>query len=195
MTPSTPQRANRSAHSHSHSLSYSHLRSPSSPATPYTPLSLRSFASSNPSPALTTPASVRNFPAGLKHSHFASPQVAKSYTSSPNVSRDQSLADLARNWRSCASKNGIKVATCDAPQFDDDDAIDMSFYDANDSGFITAEEGASSILCFSVITDVFFSSPTPTFYVQSAAPCPVDFSSARISCDEPKPANDSNLSP
>lgn len=121
MTPSTPQRANRSAHSHSHSLSYSHLRSPSSPATPYTPLSLRSFASSNPSPALTTPASVRNFPAGLKHSHFASPQVAKSYTSSPNVSRDQSLADLARNWRSCASKNGIKVATCDAPQFDDDD--------------------------------------------------------------------------
>ncbi|KAK0445125.1 hypothetical protein EV421DRAFT_1797689 [Armillaria borealis] len=140
MTPSTPQRANRPAHSHSHSLSYSHLRSPSSPATPYTPLSLRSFASSNPSPALTTPASVRNFPAGLKHSHFASPQVAKSYTSSPNVSRDQSLADLARNWRSCASKNGIKVATCDAPQFDDDDATDMSFYDANDSGFITAEE-------------------------------------------------------
>ncbi|KAK0232450.1 hypothetical protein EDD85DRAFT_911339 [Armillaria nabsnona] len=140
MTPSTPQRANRSAHSHSHSLSYSHLRSPSLPATPYTPLSLRSFASSNPSPALTTPASVRNFPAGLKHSHFASPQVAKSYTSSPNVSRDQSLADLARNWRSCASKNGIKVATCDAAQFDDDDATDMSFYDANDSGFITAEE-------------------------------------------------------
>ncbi|KAK0192333.1 hypothetical protein F5146DRAFT_978738 [Armillaria mellea] len=140
MTPSTPQRANRSAHSHSQSLSYSHLRSPSSPATPYTPLSLRSFASSNPSPALTTPASIRNFPAGLKHSHFASPQVAKSYTSSPNVSRDQSLADLARNWRSCARKNGIKVATCDAPQFVDDDVTDMSFYDANDSSFITAEE-------------------------------------------------------
>lgn len=103
-------------------------------------MSLRSFASSNPSPALTTPASIRNFPAGLKHSHFTSPQVAKSYTSSPNVSRDQSLADLARNWRSCASKNGIKVATCDAPQFVDDDVTDMSFYDANDSSFITAEE-------------------------------------------------------
>ncbi|KAK0438324.1 uncharacterized protein EV420DRAFT_1585821, partial [Desarmillaria tabescens] len=140
MTPSTPQRANRPAHSHSHSLSYSHLRSPSSPATPYTPLSLRSFASSNPSPALTTPASVRNFPAGLKHLPFSSPQVAKSYSSSPNVSRDQSLADLARNWRSCASKNGIKVSTCDASQFIDDDVTDMSFCDAQDSGFVTAEE-------------------------------------------------------
>ncbi|KAG7446812.1 uncharacterized protein BT62DRAFT_1075568 [Guyanagaster necrorhizus] len=139
MTPSTPQRANRSPHSHSHSFSYSHVRSPS-PATPYTPLSLRSFASSNPSPALTTPASIRNLPAGLKHLHFSSPQVAKSYTSSPNVSRDQSLADLARNWRSCASKNGIKVATCDASQFVDDDVTDMSFGDVHDSSFVTAEE-------------------------------------------------------
>ncbi|KAF8998890.1 hypothetical protein BDZ89DRAFT_1251030 [Hymenopellis radicata] len=133
--PATPQRAHRPAHSHSQSLSYSHARSPASPATPYTPISLRSFTSSNPSSTLATPVSAKSHANVLKHMSFSSPQLVKSY-----AANDNSLADLAQNWRSRANENGIKVSKSmvDTSQFDEDDS---SFYDGNDSAsFITTEE-------------------------------------------------------
>nr|ATV82108.1 putative zinc finger protein [Strobilurus tenacellus] len=134
-SPVTPQRAHRSAHAHSQSLSYAHARSPVSPATPYTPISLRSFTSSNPPSTLATPASAKSHPDILRHMSFTSPALVKSYTAS-----DNSLADLAQNWRSRANEHGIKVSKgmADASQYDEEDS---SFYDGNDSSnYITAEE-------------------------------------------------------
>lgn len=124
MTPVTPQRAPRSAlHSHHHSVSQSHFRSPISPASPYTPLSLRSFASSNPSPSpLTTPASAKNYTYDNNRHSYASPLVAKTSSVSP---ADKSLADITKNWRSRAQENGIKVSSVGSDQmsFDDHDGM------------------------------------------------------------------------
>ncbi|KAE9401988.1 hypothetical protein BT96DRAFT_991502 [Gymnopus androsaceus JB14] len=111
--PATPQRASQN-HKHSHSVSVSFPQG-LSPASPYTPLSLRSFASastsSGPSPSstLATPASVRNFNTPpvvkVKRISWASPSPAGQ---SPDGL--PSLADLARNWRTKASENGIHVS-------------------------------------------------------------------------------------
>ncbi|THU94728.1 hypothetical protein K435DRAFT_724370 [Dendrothele bispora CBS 962.96] len=118
MTPATPQRTNaKSSHSHSHSVSQSHFRSPMSPASPYTPLSLRSFASStNPSPSiLMTPGSLRQVsalasPPALKRITFHSPQPVKVSSSMGHHEKSASVADIAPNWRCRASVNGIRVS-------------------------------------------------------------------------------------
>ncbi|KAJ7599274.1 hypothetical protein C8J56DRAFT_186239 [Mycena floridula] len=133
-TPVTPQRR---PVAHCHSVSQSHFRSPISPASPYTPLSLRSFASSNPSP-LTTPASVKNYPFHAQRLSFSSPQVRGTSNSSQSISRDKSLADVAKNWRSRASENGIRVSS--GADFVDDDSFDQSFSETNDSSFMTNED-------------------------------------------------------
>lgn len=112
-TPVTPQRIHRPAHSYSMSHS---------PASPYTPLSLRSFASSNPSP-LTTPASVKNL------------RFSSHHLTSPLVYKQKSYADAAQNWRSRATENGIKVA-------DDDES--RSFFSIN--LMLTRVQLASSFL-------------------------------------------------
>ncbi len=138
--PATPQRAHRPAHSHSQSLSYSHARSPASPATPYTPISLRSFTSSNPSSTLATPVSAKSHANVLKHMSFSSPQLVKSY-----AANDNSLADLAQNWRSRANENGIKVSKSmvDTSQYDEDDSKRFfshfrSYFNAYKALFMTA---------------------------------------------------------
>lgn len=76
----------------------------------------------------------------------------------PSSGQDKSLADIAQNWRSRASENGIKVSSADGPMMGDDSgniisrilklkfdacvAFDQSYSEANDSEFITTEEGA-----------------------------------------------------
>ncbi|KAJ3969107.1 hypothetical protein EV361DRAFT_951752 [Lentinula raphanica] len=147
--PATPQRT--ASHSHSHSVSVS-LPHGLSPASPYTPLSLRSFTSAstssgslNPSPSstLATPASVRNF---ANHAGFSSPPVSKvkkiSWASpsptghSPSDSLP-SIADLARNWRSRANENGIKVTN----HSKQDLADDFSLLNDADASFASKQEG------------------------------------------------------
>ncbi|KAJ4468797.1 hypothetical protein J3R30DRAFT_1606228 [Lentinula aciculospora] len=141
--PATPQRT--TSHSHSHSVSVS-LPHGLSPVSPYTPLSLRSFASAstssgslNPSPSstLATPASVRNL---NNHAGFSSPPVVRvkkiSWASpspaghSPSDSLP-SIADLARNWRSRANENGIKVANNSKQNSN----VDFSLLDEGDASF------------------------------------------------------------
>jgi hypothetical protein len=93
--PVTPQRQARRPSS-------KYIQNPS-PATPYTPLSSRSYTSSNAS-TLTTPGSASS----IKRLCF-------SVSSSPEVcvknSKENSLADIAQNWRSRASENGIRVSS------------------------------------------------------------------------------------
>lgn len=134
MQPLTPQRT-ASHHKQSHSVSVSFPQG-LSPASPYTPLSLRSFASastssSGPSPSstLATPASVRNLNI---HAGFTSPPVGKTKRiswASPSPAGQSpdslpSLADLARNWRSKASENGIRVSTNGKQSLGDDYSFD-----------------------------------------------------------------------
>ncbi|KAI6007862.1 hypothetical protein EDC04DRAFT_2907546 [Pisolithus marmoratus] len=102
--PATPQRSVRPVKSSS--------RSPISPAstysTPYTPLSLRSFPTPSSS-TLTTPASVtasKGFPA------LQSPGCER-----PFALANESLVDVAANWRSRANENGIKVALTSDSRF------------------------------------------------------------------------------
>lgn len=150
--PVTPQRLPHSR-AHRYSASQSLYRSPVTPASPYTPLSLRSFASSGSggSSTLTTPDQIA---LGVKHLSF-SPD-----TSRAAAGKDQSLADIADNWRSRASENGIKVSSVnDDAHFGDDEGIQLLFLScfltnkahiasertlsdtANDSGFLSTEEG------------------------------------------------------
>ncbi|KAF9527407.1 hypothetical protein CPB83DRAFT_394674 [Crepidotus variabilis] len=132
--PVTPQRPPPRQQPRSQSF----YRSPLTPSTsPYTPISLRSFESA--SSTLTTPDNT-----GLsirKRLAFAgiSPDIVKSSSSS----KDRSLADIAENWRSRASENGIKVSFADQ---DDssyvlDDSSDMSLLDeGNDSSILSNDE-------------------------------------------------------
>jgi hypothetical protein len=153
--PVTPQRL--PAHRQHRHSSQSYYKSPATPASPYTPLSLRSFNSSfsGDSSTLTTP----------DHSGFGksrgsfSPEVARLATGAPG--KDQSLADIAQNWRSRASENGIKVSSVNEDsQYADDEGILVlycSLHEANsahiasertlsdgvnDSSFISTEEGS-----------------------------------------------------
>jgi len=135
MTPATPQRATaKQSHHHSHSLSQSHFRSPMSPASPYTPLSLRSFASStNPSPSiLMTPGSFRQAsvlasPPAVKRITFHSPQPAKLSSSIGHHEKSASVADIAPNWRCRATENGIRVsASAENSYLDETDSRSFS---------------------------------------------------------------------
>ncbi|KAG6873625.1 hypothetical protein C0995_013556 [Termitomyces sp. Mi166 len=132
--PVTPQRLPPQRTGHRYSSSQSFYKSPLTPTSPYTPLSLRSFASSTSggSSTLNTP----DTDAARRHLAF-SPSVV-----SPTVRKDHSLADIAENWRSRANENGIKVSSInDDPHFGDDEASDRTPSDtANDSGFISTEE-------------------------------------------------------
>ncbi|KAI6134786.1 hypothetical protein EV401DRAFT_1882536 [Pisolithus croceorrhizus] len=108
--PATPQRSVRPVKSSS--------RLPISPAstysTPYTPLSLRSFPTPSSS-TLTTPGSVagsQGFPALQSPEHEASFKLA-----------NESLADVAANWRSRTNENGIKVALTSGSSFGNDEGI------------------------------------------------------------------------
>ncbi|KAJ3878394.1 hypothetical protein F5051DRAFT_230511 [Lentinula edodes] len=143
--PATPQRITSHTHSHSVSVSLPHGLSPLSP---YTPLSLRSFASTssgslNPSPSstLATPASIRNL---HNHSGFSSPpitRVKKISWASPSPAGHSpsdslpSIADLARNWRSRANENGIKVANNPKQSIVDD----FSLLDDEDASFASEQ--------------------------------------------------------
>ncbi|KAF5390116.1 hypothetical protein D9757_003827 [Collybiopsis confluens] len=156
--PATPQRT--ASHIHSHSVSVV-LPSGRSPASPYTPLSLRSFASAstspgslNPSPSstLATPASARNL---SPHNGFSSPvvRVKKLSWASPSPAGHSpsdslpSIADLARNWRSRASENGIKVSNTSKQILSDEysllDEADVSLtseavYEDDEEGLLPA---------------------------------------------------------
>lgn len=151
--PVTPQ---RSAQRHRHTQSF--YRSPITPASPYTPLSLRSFVSttSNGSSTLTTPNSSGDSNVNLKRVATASPEAPLTRS---NIKKDTGLADAAQNWRSRASENGIKVGHMHlaGSQHEDDEGrhISPSFviifdqthiatdhHAANDSGFLASDEGA-----------------------------------------------------
>ena len=117
--PVTPQRL-PAPRQHRYSSSQSYYRSPVTPASPYTPLSLRSFSSSvsGSSSTLTTP---DNIGTG-KNNNLFSPEVSRPTTVTPG--KDQSLADIAQNWRSRASENGIKVSSVkEDSQHADDEGI------------------------------------------------------------------------
>lgn len=117
--PVTPQRL-PGPRQHRYSSSQSHYKSPVTPASPYTPLSLRSFSSSvsGDSSTLTTPDHI-----GISKNHIPfSPEVARLATGPQG--KDQSLADIAQNWRSRASENGIKVSSVNEDsQYADDEGI------------------------------------------------------------------------
>jgi hypothetical protein len=136
-------------------------RTPVTPASPYTPLSLRSFTSSSSgdTSTLTTPDRV-----GLNTKRLSfSPEVAR--TTAGGL-KDQSLADIAENWRSRASENGIKVSSANEDsQYGDDEggsfgafivkatadnahiASETTLSDAaNDSGVISTEDGSFHFL-------------------------------------------------
>ncbi|KAG5653732.1 hypothetical protein H0H81_010989 [Sphagnurus paluster] len=136
--PVTPQRLPSQRPQHRYSSSHSFYKSPVTPASPYTPLSLRSFTSSGSggSSTLTTPDHIG---LGVKRLSF-SPEVVRDATET--AGKDQSLADIADNWRSRASENGIKVSSLnDDSHFGDDEASERTLSDvANDSGFISTEE-------------------------------------------------------
>jgi hypothetical protein len=130
-SPVTPQRASNSrpahGHSYAHSVSYqptARLRSPASPTSPYTPLSLRSFTSSSASSALATPNSAKSVPPGrIKRLNLASPQIIQNMSASPSMFKDRGIADIAHNWRSRATENGIKVSSGhDSFRMDDNDS-------------------------------------------------------------------------
>lgn len=118
--PVTPQRLPTQRQQHRYSSSQSLYKSPITPASPYTPLSLRSFTSSTSggSSTLTTPDQI-----GLSVKRLSfSPEVARTTTGS--VAKDQSLADIAENWRSRASENGIKVSSVtDDSHYGDDEGM------------------------------------------------------------------------
>ncbi|KAI0076516.1 hypothetical protein K474DRAFT_1708111 [Panus rudis PR-1116 ss-1] len=114
-----------------------HFQSPLTPgtglSTPFTPISMRSVSSSNGS-SLATPASAagHNRRLSLTLSPEASFQAAKS--------SKRSLADIADNWRTRASENGIKVTTSsENSQYVDDDAdFDTSSFFGNDKALLPA---------------------------------------------------------
>jgi len=92
---------------------------PASTASPYTPLSLRSF-STNSSSTINTPdsaASFKQFPVIHSPENETTAQLA-----------DKALADIAANWRSRANENGIKVVTAEDSSFGDDEGVYMRFF-------------------------------------------------------------------
>lgn len=101
-SPVTPQRVHRQQHRHTQSF----YRSPITPSTPYTPLSLRSSDSNNSS-TLTTP---DNLSLNLKK-RIAFIPGSPEFSRASNVSQDNSIADVADNWRSRANENGIRVSS------------------------------------------------------------------------------------
>ncbi|KAG6907747.1 hypothetical protein DXG01_007547 [Tephrocybe rancida] len=161
--PVTPQRLPLQRPGHRYSSSQSFYKSPVTPNSPYTPLSLRSFTSSASS-TLTTP----DHDGTMGNLGF-SPDVASPTSGADG--RDHSLADIAENWRSRASENGIKVSSMtDDSHFGDDEGMRHTMFEsdlasdkthtasdrtisdiANDSGFISAEEAA--LLAPSLITN------------------------------------------
>ena len=119
--PVTPQRLPRQHQQHRHSQSLH--KSPTTPSTPYSPLSLRSATSAGSSAPNTPDNSGVYSKRWLLNS--CSPLVPKS--SRLGSVRDRSLADIAENWRSRASENGIKVSSenscTEGSNFGDDEGM------------------------------------------------------------------------
>ncbi|TFK49461.1 hypothetical protein OE88DRAFT_1663051 [Heliocybe sulcata] len=112
-SPVTPQHLNRG---------YRHqMNSPITPgstmSTPYTPLSLRSFASSDAS-ILDTPITV---PTGKRLSLSMSPEVHMHHKNR------NSVADVTDNWRSRAKENGIRVTASQESRYADDESSDLEY--------------------------------------------------------------------
>ncbi|KAF9003258.1 hypothetical protein BDQ17DRAFT_1355829 [Cyathus striatus] len=125
--PVTPQRVPRQ-HRHSQSFYGSIARSPLT-SSPYTPLSVASDTSST----LITPESIHLGAKRRLGLAYGSPEVVRS-VSMHVQGKDNSLADIAENWRSRANENGIKVSQ-ESSQFLDDDGSEI-----NDSSFINNED-------------------------------------------------------
>jgi hypothetical protein len=156
-----------------------------------------SSSNSNSLSTLTTPNSV-------KHLSLLSPEVIKTTNAIPN--KDKSLADIAENWRSRVSENGIKVSSsvsaCEDSHYGDDEgtvmyahfltptpltsmhictlASDRTLSDAaNDSGFITTEEGQLDSFVPFLATKFYSSSSPPASIVLNPPPhynlpsCPI----------------------
>ncbi|KAI0795443.1 hypothetical protein C8Q75DRAFT_803329 [Abortiporus biennis] len=130
--PATPQRS-------FHRTTARQIHSPYTPvtasSTPYTPLSLRSFSSSNAS-SLATPASA--VASNRRLSLSLSPEV-----SFQMKNNKKSLADIADNWRTRATENGIKVTSSEDSQFADDEGdnqtdLDSSSFFSNDKALLPA---------------------------------------------------------
>ena len=103
--PVTPQRFPRHNQQHRHSQSL--YKSPTTPSTPYSPLSLRSATSAGSS-VLHTPDNSNVYSKRLVL-NSCSPLAVKSSRS--GSCGDQSLADIAQNWRSRAKDSGIHVSS------------------------------------------------------------------------------------
>ncbi|KAF9486156.1 hypothetical protein BDN70DRAFT_237181 [Pholiota conissans] len=136
--PVTPQRLPRHQ-----PRSQSFYRSPLTPTSPYTPMSLRSFDSTGSS-ILTTPDNLglSNVKKRLTFSGISS-EVARNAAANQS---DKSIADIADNWRSRANENGIKVAfeLQEDSHYVADDSSDMSLSDvANESEIISSEDTPS----------------------------------------------------
>ncbi|KIY48478.1 hypothetical protein FISHEDRAFT_21033, partial [Fistulina hepatica ATCC 64428] len=149
--PVTPQRVGpRRSYSQSLSLSQTlHYRSPHTPSSPYTPLSLRSIGSMSNSSTLPTPPSTTS----LRKLRFS------------ETVRDTSLADIADNWRTRATDNGIKV---DDAHFGDDEG---KKHDSRALSDVTNDEEYSEAL----LPPPFMSANRPNITrprAQSYAPTP-----------------------
>jgi hypothetical protein len=97
--PVTPQRLPRQQ-----PRSQTLYRSPLTPSSPYTPLSLRSIDSTDSS-TLTTPDNI-----GINVKKRLNFSVSLEGGRNSSSAKDKSLADIADNWRSRANENGIKVS-------------------------------------------------------------------------------------
>ncbi|KIL60917.1 hypothetical protein M378DRAFT_13835 [Amanita muscaria Koide BX008] len=127
-SPVTPQRLPRQHQHQRHSQSL--YKSPTTPSTVYSPLSLRS-ATSIGSSTLNTP-DTNGLVSKRLLLNSCSPLVAK--TARSVSGRDRSLADIAENWRSRASENGIKVSSevscTEGSNFGDDEASERTLSDS-----------------------------------------------------------------
>ncbi|EIW77199.1 hypothetical protein CONPUDRAFT_157462 [Coniophora puteana RWD-64-598 SS2] len=124
-SPVTPQRISRAQKLAFHS--------PATPATnfssPYTPISLRSFATPTSS-TLTTPESTASA------RYIATLDCPENGLDLRAAFPEQGFTDLAESWRNRATEHGIKVSNADDSTFADDEASDFTPSDTNSTGFV-----------------------------------------------------------
>lgn len=113
--PATPQRVMQRAHRQLQSSPYTPA---ASFASPYTPLSIRSFSTSTAS-SLATPSSAA---ANRRHSLSLSPEQ------SFHAKGRKSTADATDNWRNRAHEHGIRVGLNEDSRFADDEGAYMLLF-------------------------------------------------------------------
>ncbi|KAI0826455.1 hypothetical protein BC629DRAFT_1434869 [Irpex lacteus] len=128
--PATPQRVMQRAHRQLQSSPYTPA---ASFASPYTPLSIRSFSTSTAS-SLATPSSAA---ANRRHSLSLSPEQ------SFHAKGRKSTADATDNWRNRAHEHGIRVGLNEDSRFADDEDdgdvdLDTSSFFATDKALLPA---------------------------------------------------------